>query len=233
MKTILSWSSGKDSAWALHVMRQDPDIEVVGLLATVNETFDRVAMHGVRRALLEAQARATGLPLHVVPIPYPCPNEIYEARMSAFIDAARRDGVEAIAFGDLFLEDIRQYREDRLRGTGIRPIFPLWQQETPALAREMIASGLRARLVCLDPRQVDRRFIARDFDATLLAELPDTVDRCGERGEFHTFAYAGPMFAAPVEIEAGEVVERDGFLFADMMPLASVAPHGSDGISLA
>ena len=218
MKAILSWSSGKDSAWSLHMMRQDPAIEIMGLLVTINEAFDRVAMHGVRRSLVEAQARAAGLPLHVVSIPHPCPNDVYEARMAAFIGEVSAAGIEAIAFGDLFLEDIRAYREQRLAGTGITPLFPLWGQETAGLAKDMIAAGLGARIACLDPRQIDRRFIGRDFDAALLAELPATADPCGERGEFHTFAYAGPMFSAPIAVEPGDVVERDGFLFADLAP---------------
>lgn len=217
MKTILSWSSGKDSAFALHVMRQDPAIEVAGLLVTINEAFDRVAMHGVRHALVEAQAHAAGLPLHIVTIPNPCPNEIYEARMASFVAEVRARGIEAMAFGDLFLEDIRSYREQRLNGTGLTPLFPLWGRNTSELAQEMIDAGLRARIVCLDPRQLDRRFIGRDFDAALLAELPASVDPCGERGEFHTFAYAGPMFSKPIRIEPGETIERDGFLFADLM----------------
>ncbi|MGD9803794.1 MAG: ATP-binding protein [Hyphomicrobiaceae bacterium] len=217
MKTILSWSSGKDAAWALHVMRQDPAVEVTGLLVTINEAFDRVAMHGVRRSLVETQARAAGLPLHVVTIPNPCPNEVYEARMAAFVGEAQSLGIEAIAFGDLFLEDIRNYREQRLIGTGITTHFPLWGRNTSELAQEMISSGVRARIACLDPRQLDRRFIGRDFDAALLSELPASVDPCGERGEFHTFAYAGPMFSEPIPIEFGEIVERDGFLFEDLM----------------
>jgi uncharacterized protein (TIGR00290 family) len=217
MKIILSWSSGKDAAWALHVLRQDPANEVVGLLVTINDAFDRVAMHGVRRSLVETQARAAGLPLHTVSIPHPCPNDIYEARMNAFVEQARRRGIEAIAFGDLFLEDIRAYREARMKGTGITPIFPLWGCNTSALAKSMIGAGLAARIVCLDPRQIDRRFIGRDFDSTLLLGLPEGVDPCGERGEFHTFAYAGPMFSAPVAIQSGETIERDGFLFADLM----------------
>jgi len=223
MKTILSWSSGKDSAWALHLLRQDPAIEVMGLLVTINEAFDRVAMHGVRRPLVEAQARAAGLPLHVVSIPHPCPNEVYEARMAAFIAEVRAAGIEAIAFGDLFLEDIRAYREQRLHGTGITPLFPVWGLDTSELARLMIAAGLGARIACLDPRQIDPCFIGRDFDAALLSDLPATADPCGERGEFHTFAYAGPMFSAPIAIEPGEIVERDGFLFADLKH--NEAPH--------
>ncbi|MGE0764885.1 MAG: ATP-binding protein [Hyphomicrobiaceae bacterium] len=212
----MSWSSGKDSAWALHMLRQSPAIEIAGLLVTVNEAFDRVAMHGVRRRLVEAQARAAGLPLHVVTIPYPCPNEVYEARMAAFVGEARGAGICAIAFGDLFLEDIRAYREQRLHGTGLVPLFPLWGRTTSELADEMIDGGLRARIVCLDPRQLDAAFVGRDFDRRLLSDLPAGVDPCGERGEFHTFACAGPMFSQRIPIASGATVERDGFVFADV-----------------
>jgi uncharacterized protein (TIGR00290 family) len=218
MKTLLSWSSGKDCAFALHVLRQTPGVEVVGLLTSVNEAFDRVAMHGVRRSLLEAQAEAAGLPLHVVGIPFPCPNDVYEARMAAFVQKARDDGVEAMAFGDLFLEDVRAYREARMAGTGITPMFPLWGRNTADLAREMIRVGLEARIVCLDPRALDRSLIGQAFDADFIAALPAGVDPCGENGEFHTFAHAGPMFRAPIAIRSGEVVERDGFVYGDVLP---------------
>jgi uncharacterized protein (TIGR00290 family) len=218
MKTLLSWSSGKDCAFALHVLRQTPGVEVVGLLTSVNEAFDRVAMHGVRRSLLEAQAEAAGLQLHVVTIPFPCPNDVYEARMAAFVEKAQDDGVEAMAFGDLFLEDVRAYREARMAGTGITPMFPLWGRNTADLAREMIRVGLETRIVCLDPRALDRSLIGRAFDADFIAALPAGVDPCGENGEFHTFAHAGPMFRAPIAIRSGEVVERDGFVYGDVMP---------------
>jgi uncharacterized protein (TIGR00290 family) len=218
MKTLLAWSSGKDSAWALGRLRSTPEVEVVGLLTTVNATHDRVAMHAVRRQLLERQAEAVGLPLHVVDITWPCPNGAYEAAMAAACARAVADGVEAIAFGDLFLEDVRAYRETQLAPTGLRPLFPLWGQDTTALAREMVASGLRAVLTCVDPRQLDGRFVGRAFDAALLAELPAGVDPCGERGEFHTFAWDGPMFRHPVALVAGERVERDGFVFGDLVP---------------
>jgi uncharacterized protein (TIGR00290 family) len=218
MKTLLSWSSGKDCAFALHVLRQTPGVEVVGLLTSVNEAFDRVAMHGVRRSLLEAQAEAAGLQLHVVTIPFPCPNDVYEARMAAFVEKAQDDGVEAMAFGDLFLEDVRAYREARMAGTGITPMFPLWGRNTADLAREMIGVGLEARIVCLDPRALDRSLIGRAFDADFIAALPAGVDPCGENGEFHTFAHAGPMFRAPIAIRSGEVVERDGFVYGDVLP---------------
>jgi len=217
-KTLLAWSSGKDSAWSLHVLRAAGDVEVVGLLTTINQAFDRVAMHAVRSELLRAQAAAAELPLWTVPIPWPCSNDAYEAAMSAALDRARGEGVGAVAFGDLFLEDIRRYREERMAATGLTPLFPLWGRPTEPLAREMIAGGLRARLTCVDPRSLDARFAGRDFDATFLAELPATVDPCGERGEFHSFAYDGPMFARPIPIRSGEVVTRDGFVFADLVP---------------
>ena len=221
MNTWLSWSSGKDSAWALQVLRRD-GVEVTGLFTTINATFDRVAMHAVRRTLLEAQARATGLPLHMIDIPYPCPNVEYERAMGAFIDRAKAAGVEAMAFGDLFLADIRAYREQRLAGTGITPLFPLWQRETGKLARDMIAAGLVAHLTCVDPTKLDAKFAGHTFDHALLAELPGSVDPCGENGEFHTFVSAGPMFLRPVPARIGEVVARDGFVFADILPAESV-----------
>ncbi|HXU00827.1 MAG TPA: ATP-binding protein [Polyangia bacterium] len=216
-RALLAWSSGKDSAWTLHVLRSEhPDIEVVGLLTTVNQTFDRVAMHAVRTDLLAAQAAAVGLPLLTVAIPYPCSNAEYEAAMAAAMDRARGDGITAVAFGDLFLEDVRRYRDDRLRGSGLTPLFPIWGIPTDALAQRMIGAGLRARLTCVDPKQLPATFAGRDFDAALLADLPAGVDPCGERGEFHSFAYDGPMFERPVPIRGGEVVERDGFVFADL-----------------
>jgi uncharacterized protein (TIGR00290 family) len=214
--TLVSWSSGKDGSWALHVLRQRGDVELVGLVTTVNQTFGRVAMHGVRESLLERQAEAAGLPLWKVPLPHPCPNDAYDAAMTRLVERARGAGVGAMAFGDLFLEDIRVYRERQLAGTGIEPLFPLWGRPTDELAREMVAAGLRARLVCVDPRQLDAGFAGRVFDAALLTDLPPGVDPCGERGEFHTFCTAGPMFRTPVACEPGEVVERDGFVFADL-----------------
>jgi len=218
----MAWSSGKDSAFALHTLRSTPGLEVVGLLTTLNAAFDRVAMHAVRRELLEAQARAAGLPLLPVPIPWPCSNVEYEQAMRAALARARGLGVEAVAFGDLYLEDVRRYREDRLAPTGLQPLFPLWGRETRGLARDMLASGLRARLTCVDPRVLPASFCGREFDAQLLAELPGGVDPCGENGEFHSFAYAGPMFGVPIDVVAGEIVERDGFVFADLLP-ASMA----------
>jgi diphthamide synthase (EF-2-diphthine--ammonia ligase) len=217
-RALLAWSSGKDSAWALHVLRQAGALDVVGLLTTVTEPFDRVSMHAVRRELLHAQGAAAGLPVREVRIPWPCPNERYQQEMAAAIAAARADGITRIAFGDLFLEDVRAYREAQLAGTGLAPEFPLWRLPTPALAREMIAGGLEAVLTCVDPRRVDRGLAGRRFDAALLAELPPGADPCGENGEFHTFACAGPMFSAPLRVRTGEVVEREGFVFADVLP---------------
>lgn len=217
-KALISWSSGKDSAWALHLVRQRGEVEVAGLLTTINEQFARVAMHAVREALLERQALAAGVPLLKVPLPWPCSNDQYEAAMGAAISRARADGVTAMVFGDLFLQDIRAYREAKLAGTGVLPLFPLWELPTARLAREMIEGGLRAVLTCVDPRQLPSRFAGRQFDAALLADLPAGVDPCGERGEFHTFAWAGPMLSAPVPVSVGEIVERDGFTFADLTP---------------
>jgi uncharacterized protein (TIGR00290 family) len=218
-KCLISWSSGKDSAWMVHVLRQRDDVEIGGLLTTVNEPAQRVAMHAVRVELLQAQADALGLPLWMVPIPSPCPNEVYERAMSIAVARAVAEGFTHVAFADLFLADIRRYREERLAGSGLTPLFPLFQDDdtnTPRLAREMIAAGLTARITCVDPRQLDPRFAGRDFDATLLADLPPTVDPCGERGEFHTFAYKGPMFNRPIPIDTGMTVERDGFVFTDL-----------------
>ena len=212
----LSWSSGKDSAWSLQVLRQEAEVEVVGLLTTLNGHFDRVAMHSTRRELLEAQARAAGLPLVTVPLPWPCSNEQYEAAMSGACEKAVGDGVEAVAFGDLFLEDIRKYRVEKLAGTGLEPLFPVWGLDTRELAREMVVAGVKTRLVCVDPKKLPREFAGRDLDAALLRELPEGVDPCGENGEFHSFVYGGPMFREEIPIESGEVVERDGFVFADV-----------------
>lgn len=219
-KVLLSWSSGKDSAWALHVLRQRGEVEVVGLVTTLNEAFGRVAMHGVRAELVRAQADATGLPLWPVPLPWPCSNDEYETRMRAVIEKARSASVTAFAFGDLFLADIRAYRERQLAGTGIEPLFPIWgtSADTPALARDMIAAGFRATLTCVDPLHLSPAFAGREFDAELLAALPPGVDPCGENGEFHTFCHAGPVFDRAIPVRVGEVVERDGFCFADLLP---------------
>jgi uncharacterized protein (TIGR00290 family) len=216
-KILVSWSSGKDSAWMLHRLRQTRRAEIGALLTTVNEDAGRVAMHAVRLDLLEEQARAVRLPLWTVPIPHPCSNELYEERLGAAVRRAVAEGFDEVAFGDLFLEDVRRYRESRLEGSGLKPLFPLWGQPTPALAREMVAGGLRARLTCVDPRQLDAALAGREFDTALLDGLDASVDPCGERGEFHTFAYDGPMFDTPIPIVSGAVVERNGFVFADVM----------------
>jgi uncharacterized protein (TIGR00290 family) len=216
-KALVAWSSGKDSAWTLHRLLQTTEVEVVGLLTTFNAAFDRVAMHAVRHSLVDAQAEAAGLPLRAVPLPWPCSNADYERIMGEVVRSAAADGIEAIAFGDLFLADIRAYRERQLTGTGIEPLFPLWEIPTDRLAREMIAGGLKARLTCIDPTKLPREFAGREFDLKLLEDLPEGVDPCGENGEFHSFVYDGPMFRAPIAIESGEVVERDGFIFADLL----------------
>jgi uncharacterized protein (TIGR00290 family) len=217
-KIWLSWSSGKDSAWALHELRASQDFEVAGLLTTINSEASRVAMHAVREELLEVQAAAAGLPLVKVPIPSPCSNAAYEEAMGAAMAQARAEGILHVAFGDLFLEDVRRYREEKLTAVGMAPLFPLWGRETHQLARDMVGGGLRAYLTCVDPRQIGRHFAGRAFDASLLDELPVTADPCGEKGEFHSFAVAGPMFSAPLAVVPGEVVERDGFVFADLLP---------------
>ena len=217
MKILLSWSSGKDSAWALHVLRRDGH-HVAGLLTSMNAAVRRVSMHGVRDEVVRAQAAAAGLPLFTIPLPWPCTNEIYEARLRTAVDDAVRDGFTHVAFGDLFLEDVRKYREDRLAGTGLSPLFPLWGKPTRALAHEMIAGGLRARIATLDPRVMPRELIGAEFDRALLARLPEGVDPCAERGEFHTCAIAGPMFEKPLDVTSGEVVEREGFLYCDLLP---------------
>ena len=215
-RVLLSWSSGKDSAWTLHVLRQMPDVEIVGLLTTLNEAAQRVAMHAVRRELLEAQARAAGLPLTVLNLPWPCSNQQYEAILLAACKDAVARGVEAVAFGDLFLRDIREYREKQMRGTGLEPLFPVWEIPTDQLARDMMRAGFRARLTCVDLAKLPLEFAGREFDEQLLADLPASTDPCGENGEFHTFCYAGPMFSSPIDIIPGEVVVRDGFGFADL-----------------
>ena len=224
-KILLSWSSGKDSAWTLHVLRQRGEVEVVGLLTTINTHFQRVAMHGTRRALLKAQATAARLPLWEVPLPWPCSNDVYEQAMSAACASAVQQGISAIAFGDLFLEDVRRYREDRLRGTGLAPIFPLWGRNTHDLISEMLDSGLCARIVCVDPAKLPADFAGRDLDHDLVRRMPAGVDPCAEHGEFHTFAYAGPMFEQPIPIKAGETVTRDGFLYADVLADSEMAVH--------
>ena len=215
---VLCWSSGKDSAWALHLLRQNQELQIVALLTTFNRSADRVAMHAVRRTLVESQAERTGLPLWTIDLPWPCSNEVYEELMGAAVRRAVAEGVTAIAFGDLFLEDIRQYRERQLSGTGIEPLFPLWGLPTEELAREMIGAGVKSRVTCVDPKKLDRSFAGREFDASFLSQLPPAVDPCGENGEFHTFVYDAPVFSRPLAINNGEVVESDGFVFADVLP---------------
>jgi uncharacterized protein (TIGR00290 family) len=220
MKILVSWSSGKDSAWMLHQINLQYPKAAAGLLTTTNQAFDRVAMHAVRRDLLEAQARAAGLPLYVVPLPWPCSNEQYESIMRTAIAGFVAEGFTHVAFGDLFLEDVRKYREDRLAGTGLEPIFPIWKTKpTSDLAQDMIEAGLKARLTCVDPRKLDRSFAGRAFDQALIRDLPPGIDPCGENGEFHSFAFAGPMFAQEIKLRAGDVVDRDGFVFADFLPV--------------
>ena len=224
-KTLVSWSSGKDSAWLVHVLRQRSDIEIGAVLTTVNEAFGRVAMHAVRTELLEAQADALELPLWTASIPFPCPNDAYERAMARVVERAVAEGFTHVAFGDLFLEDVRRYREERLAGTGLTPLFPLFGADTPALAREMIAAGLGAIITCIDPQVLDPSFAGREFDARLLDDLPPSVDPCGERGEFHSFAYRGPMFRTPITVTLGEIVDRDGFTFADVRPTWDLHDH--------
>jgi uncharacterized protein (TIGR00290 family) len=216
-RILLSWSSGKDSAWALHLLRQNADYEVTGLLTTFNQAADRVAMHAVRRNLVEAQASAAGLPLWAVPLPWPCSNDRYESIMAATCAKAVAEGIEGVAFGDLFLEDVRAYRERQLEGTGLTPIFPVWGLPTRALAEEMIALGLRARLTCVDTEKLDSSFVGREFDSALLSAFPLEIDPCGERGEFHSFVYAGPMLNTLIPISLGETLIRSRFAFADLM----------------
>jgi uncharacterized protein (TIGR00290 family) len=217
-KAVVSWSSGKDAAFALHEVVRAGALEVTGLLTTVTREFDRVSMHGVREVLLDRQAAVLGLPLYKVEIPHPCPNEVYERAMGAAVARLEAAGVERMVFGDLFLEEVRAYREARLAGTGLRPEFPLWHRATRRLAEEMVAAGLEAHVVCLDPRTMPRTFAGRRFDARLLRELPPSVDPCGENGEFHTFVSAGPMFPRAIPVRVGPTVEREGFVFTDLEP---------------
>ena len=216
-RVVLSWSSGKDSAWALHLLRHNQELEIAALLTTFNRSADRVAMHAVRRELVEAQAERIGLPLWPIDLPWPCSNDVYEDLMSGTVRRALAERASAIAFGDLFLEDIREYRERQLIGTGLEPLFPLWRLPTNDLAREMIGGGVKCRVTCVDPKKLDRSFAGREFDADFLDELPPAVDPCGENGEFHTFVYDAPVFSRPIAIKNGEVVERDGFVFADVL----------------
>lgn len=223
-KVLLSWSSGKDAAWSLYKLRQDPDVEVIGLLTTFNAAVNRVAMHAVRREIVDVQAAAAGLPLWPVHIPSPCPNEVYEQQMRAALERAKAEGITHVAFGDLFLEDVRSYRVTRLGGTGIDPLFPLWGIPTAQLAEEMLAGGLRATLTCVNPREIDPSFVGREFDRALVDELKTlknadgrAIDVCGENGEFHSCVTAGPMFSAPLRTRTGEKLERDGFWFCDLL----------------
>ena len=217
MKLWLSWSSGKDSAWTLDHLRREGEHQVVGLLTSYNEEFDRVAVHGVRRSLLRLQAAAVGLPLIDVALPWPCTNEVYEERMSRAHSRALEEGVDGIAYGDLFLEDVRAYRERQLEGSGLTPVFPIWGSETHRLARRMIEAGIESHLTCIDLGRLPRELAGRRFDADLLADLPDGVDPCGENGEFHTCVTAGPMFDTSIPFTFGETVERDGYAFTDMV----------------
>jgi len=218
-KVALSWSSGKDSAWTLHLLRQQPDVQVAALITTFNSEAERVAMHAVRRALVEAQAHRTGLPLWPVELPWPCSNVEYEHRMRAVCQRAIAEGVTAVAFGDLFLQDVRDYRVRQLQGTGLEPLFPVWKIPTEQLSREMIAAGVKAKITCVDPAKLAKSFAGRDYDLRLLQDLPDGIDTCGENGEFHTFVYDTPVFSRPIEVRSGEVIEHDGFVFADLLPL--------------
>lgn len=224
-KALISWSSGKDSAFSLYEIRRAGEFDVVGALTTVTETFGRVSIHGVRQEILRTQCEAAGLPQRIVPIPYPCPNEVYEARMGEAVAAAVREGITHMIFGDLFLTDIRAYREQKLAGTGIAPVFPLWERPTPALARDMIASGLEAYLATVDLKKLPAEFAGRRFDAKLLSDLPDSVDPCGENGEFHTCVVAGPMFSRRLDIITGERVERDGYAYCDLVLPTNEARH--------
>ena len=217
-KALIAWSSGKDSAWALHEARRTGEFAIVGALTTVTDVFARVSMHGVREELLRAQLKAAGLPAIVVRIPYPCPNEVYEREMAAAIADAKARGVTHMIFGDLYLEDVRAYREKNLAGTGITPVFPLWLKPTDALARDMIAGGVEAHLAVVDLKKLPAAFAGRRFDAGLIGALPAGSDPCGENGEFHTFVSAGPMLARKIAVKVGETVERDGFAFADLLP---------------
>jgi len=220
-KVLLSWSSGKDSAWTLHVLRQMPEVQVAALVTAFNTQANRVAMHAVRRELVEAQAAAAGLPLWAVELPWPCSNAEYEQRMMAVCRRAIAEQFRGVAFGDLFLQDIRDYRMRRLRDTGLEPLFPVWEIPTPQLAREMIAAGLKAKITCVDPSKLDRGFAGRDFDEAFLDALPAGADPCGENGEFHSFVYDAPVFSRPIPVRSGELVERDGFVFADLMAEAA------------
>ena len=216
-RVVLSWSSGKDSAWALYVLRQNPDVEVVGLLTTINKKFERVAMHAVRKALLEKQAKALGMQITILELPFPCSNDDYEAIMGEYIESIKRD-VDCMAFGDLFLEDIRAYREEKLAGTGIEPIFPLWGMQTDELSKTMVESGLRSVITCVNPKVIPKEFCGRIYNESLLEDLPESNDPCGENGEFHSFVFKAPTLNLDLNIRIGETIERDGFVFTDVFP---------------
>jgi uncharacterized protein (TIGR00290 family) len=218
-RVLLSWSSGKDSAWALHLLRQDASVDVVALVTTFNDAFDRVAMHAVRRSLVRLQAERAGLPLWEIPLPWPCTNVAYERQMAEVWRRAVAEGIDQVAFGDLYLRDIRAYRENQLGETGLEPIFPVWDIPTDRLAAEMLAAGVRATLTCVDPRKLDKSFAGREFSSKLLEQMPAGIDPCGENGEFHTFCFASPVFCSSIETTLGDVVERDGFIFADVLPV--------------
>jgi uncharacterized protein (TIGR00290 family) len=218
MKVALSWSSGKDSAWTLHLLRQRPDIQVAALITTFNSEANRVAMHAVRRSLVEAQAERTGIPLWAVELPWPCSNLEYEERMRAVCQRATAEGITAVAFGDLFLQEVRDYRVRQLRGTGLEPLFPVWHIPTKQLGRDLIAAGVQAKITCVDPAKLAKSFAGQDYDLSLLQALPSEVDPCGENGEFHTFVCDAPVFSRPIRVRPGVVIERDGFVFADLLP---------------
>jgi len=215
---FLSWSSGKDSAWTLYNLQQNPDYEVIALVTTVNEKYKRVAMHGVREQLLQQQADAANLPIHSLNIPSPCSNNDYEKVMRDFLNVMQKNNIEYMAFGDLYLEDIRQYREKQLENTGITPLFPLWKKPTRQLAHEMIDGGLEATITCVDPRKLSADFVGRRFDHNFIKSLPDGIDPCGENGEFHSCVHNGPMFKQAIPVTNGEVVTRDDFVFSDLIP---------------
>ncbi len=217
-KTYMSWSSGKDSAWALHALRQDPEIELLGLFTVVNKAYGRVSMHATRADLLNRQADSLGLSLQIINIPHPCRNEECDAIMGSFVDNANESGIECMAFGDLFLKDVREYRENQLRDTGIQPIFPIWNLPTGVLAKQMLSAGVEAYISCVDPNKVSRTLAGRRWSEKLLNELPENIDPCGENGEFHTVVVGGPMFRKKIPVHIGETVEREGFIFADIIP---------------
>jgi uncharacterized protein (TIGR00290 family) len=220
-KTLISWSSGKDSAWALHILRQDPNIEIVDLFCTVNKVFDRVTMHGVRSDLLKQQAESVGLPLDIIEIPYPCNNDEYIAIMKAFIMKAKEKKIECFAFGDLFLENVRRYREALLEGTGITPLFPIWGISTKMLSQQMVSNGLKAMITCINAEQFSQKYAGREYNQSFLKDIPNSIDPCGENGEFHSFAFDGPMFQYSIKVVTGETICRDGVYFTDLLSSTS------------